>query len=416
MAKQLYFSRDTKVYLEFNGVVWDIPVLDGFSFSQGNESTEITLAEMEDSAGLSRRGRRAFNTALSPGEWSLSTYVRPFKSAGSGTGKADDTAQVHAVEEVLWGLFLGAREWDSNGFVMTSDNITVKAGAVGSDGLTQNEKYIIDTAGDTNWTSIGAAAATVGTIFTRNGTAATGSTGIARRLVNDPAASSSAFNAQSSNRSSLGTCNIYMVLGDQHRSVYKLKDSVVNEATIDFDIDGIATINWSGQCSEVNDVTGNVIEHADSDVKFNLTVNQSDHALGDTTVTVDSVGDAEAGDFISATGIPANTTISSISGSTITLSAATTAALADNATLKVDKATRDGTKIADNDVLLDTSDGHRLSIITDAEETEVTTTPVFEDVTETDNFIRNRLSQLTVALDSSQQDPDNDSTNEFQSV
>ena len=56
---------------------------------------------------------------------------------------------------------------------------------------------------------------------------------------------------QSNNSSTLGTCNIYFVLGDADRSVYKLKDGVVNEATIDFEIDGIATINWSGQCSEV---------------------------------------------------------------------------------------------------------------------------------------------------------------------
>ena len=63
-----------------------MPVLDGFSFSQSNSTSEIALAEMEDSTGSSRRGRRAFNDALEPGEWSFSTYVRPFTSAGSGTG------------------------------------------------------------------------------------------------------------------------------------------------------------------------------------------------------------------------------------------------------------------------------------------------------------------------------------------
>ena len=49
-----------------------------------------------------------------------------------------------------------------------------------------------------------------------------------------------------SNKSTLGTCNIYFVLGDTSRMVMKLKDAVVNEAGIDFEIDGIATINWSG--------------------------------------------------------------------------------------------------------------------------------------------------------------------------
>lgn len=326
MADKIYFSRDTKCYIEFNNAVWEVPVLDGFSFSQGNESTEITLAEMEDSTGTSRRGRRAFNTALAPGEWSISTYVRPFKSAGSGAGKADDAAQTHAVEEVLWGLFLGAREWDSTGFYMTSDNITIDGT---TDNTTNGEKYVIDTVGNTNWTSLGAGAATVGTVFTRNGTAATGAAGgIARRLVNDPDTSSSAFNAQSSNRSSLGTCNIYFVLGDADRSVYKLKDGVVNEATIDFDIDGIATINWSGQCSEVIEFTGSTIESDDEPNN------------GDTT--------------------------------------------------------QDATALAVGDVWLDSNDSYKLYVCTDNTDTSETfTTRIAEDVTETDNFIRNRLSQLT---------------------
>ena len=82
MAQQLYFSRDTKVYVEIGSDVWEIPVLDGFSFSQATNSSEITLAEMESVGGVSRRGRRAFNDSLAPAEWSFSTYVRPFISAG----------------------------------------------------------------------------------------------------------------------------------------------------------------------------------------------------------------------------------------------------------------------------------------------------------------------------------------------
>ena len=109
MAQQLYFSRDSKMFIEFKGYVWEVPVLDGFSFSQSTNSSEITLAEMESSTGASRRGRKAFNDSLSPGEWSCSTYVRPFKAAGASTaGSADLSAKVHAVEELLWALMMGA--------------------------------------------------------------------------------------------------------------------------------------------------------------------------------------------------------------------------------------------------------------------------------------------------------------------
>jgi hypothetical protein len=48
----LQFSRNTKVYLEqgwYN--IWEIPVLDGFSFSQATNASEITLNEMSAVAG-----------------------------------------------------------------------------------------------------------------------------------------------------------------------------------------------------------------------------------------------------------------------------------------------------------------------------------------------------------------------------
>ena len=288
MAEQLYFSRDSKCFIEFDGVVWEIPVLDGFSFSQANNSSEITLSEMESSAGVSRRGRRAFNDSLAPGEWSISTYVRPFTSAGTGTGAADGAAEVHAVEEVLWALMAGADNYDGS-------------------------TYDFDRGGSN---------------------------------VITPAGSSSVINFDQSNKSTLGTANIYFVLGDASRSVVKLKDAVVNEASVDFEIDGIATINWSGQCSEVIDFTGSTEENATMPVN------------GDTT--------------------------------------------------------QDGTTVAVGDVWLDSDDGYRLYVMTNVGAgTEASTSYVDEKITDTANFIRNRLTTLTVTPTS--QDPDNDGTNELQS-
>ena len=43
MADTLYFNRETKVYVEIGSTVWEIPVLDGFSFSQATNTSEITL-------------------------------------------------------------------------------------------------------------------------------------------------------------------------------------------------------------------------------------------------------------------------------------------------------------------------------------------------------------------------------------
>ena len=289
MAQQLYFSRDTKMFLEFDSFVWEIPVLDGFSFSQATNSSEITLNEMESSAGVSRRGRRAFNDSLAPGEWSFSTYVRPFTAAGAsqGTGSADAAPEVHAVEEVLWALMAGA------------DNYT-------------SSKY------DKGGTDV---------------------------LV--PAGSEMNINFDSSNVAQLSTFNLYFVLGNANRTVMKLEGCVVGEASLDFDIDGIATIAWSGNAANVLDFTGSTIE---------------------------------------ATSAPA-----------------------------FDANTKDGSEIAVGDVFLDTDNGHKLQIVTvkPGSGTVSLGSYVNEAITTTTNFIRNRLTVLTVTPTS--QDPDSDGTPELES-
>lgn len=188
----LYFSRDTKMYVKIGSSVWEIPLLDGFSFSQANNSTEVVLAEMEDSSGVSKRGRRVFNDSLAPVEWSFSTYARPFKSAGTntaGNAEKNGTQAHHAVEEVLWALMVG----------------------------------------DATYTAPSASQAFALTGFTSDATDL-----------------DIAFT--SSNKSILGTADIFFSLDDGGANgvVYKMADAVVNEVTIDFDIDGIATLNWSG--------------------------------------------------------------------------------------------------------------------------------------------------------------------------
>ena len=187
MADTLYFSRDTKMYVKIGSAIWEIPVLDGFSFSQGNNSTEVTLSEAESSAGVSKRGRKVFNDSLAPVEFSFATYARPFLSAGSGGGAADGSAKQHAVEEVLWALMAGPATYSSNAFTNT----------------------------------------------TTHGSGASADLDI---------------DFDQSNKSQLGTADVFFSLDDggSNPTVYKIAGAVINEASIDFDIEGIATINWSG--------------------------------------------------------------------------------------------------------------------------------------------------------------------------
>lgn len=221
MAATIQLSRNTHVYLEKGGLYWKIPVLDGYSFSQATATTEVTLNEMSDAGGNSNRGRAMFTNALEPAEWSFSTYARPFKTGSSETAKASDAHT--AVEEALWAFFFGATSY------------TAEAGS------------------NTATTGLWSPAA-----ITRT-------------------ASNMVVTSEQSDKVELGTFNLFFVLGgcdvgadendfgsDTGQTIYKLTDCVVNTAGIDFDIDGITTINWSGfgktitQQAELNNVGTNI--------------------------------------------------------------------------------------------------------------------------------------------------------------
>lgn len=193
MADTLYFSRDSKVFIKIGSAIWEMPVLDGFSFSQATNASEITLNEMSDTSGNSRRGRQMFTDSYAPAEWSFSTYARPFESAGSGAGAADDAAKHHAVEEVLWALMVGDAAYSSKTFT----------------GFTADTTDLDITFG-------------------------------------------------SSNKTTLGTADIFFVMGGAGsgtKTTYKIANCCVNEASLDFDIDGIATINWSGMGTIITEDT-----------------------------------------------------------------------------------------------------------------------------------------------------------------
>ena len=69
MATKLYFSRDTKVIAHVpmatagtQSMYYDIPVLDGFSFSQATNTSEITLNEAQSTSGVVEEVERCLTT------------------------------------------------------------------------------------------------------------------------------------------------------------------------------------------------------------------------------------------------------------------------------------------------------------------------------------------------------------------
>lgn len=315
MADTLYFSRDTKVYvapLDASGDeqgVWEIPVLDGFSFSQSTNTSEVTLNEMSDSSGNSRRGRQMFTDSYAPAEWSFSTYARPFKSSGTGSGAASDiSGQNHAVEEVLWAMMVGDAAYSnaatSGGAVATLSGVVTFTALSGNNKLGEDSTFILSTTSDgdgagaqillTYTEETGAIVATLSTetgsgytaadklfigrqaiaaalnvplaaIVTSDGnndfeaTVATVATASGGTTFTGFTRDSTDLNISfaNSNKVTLGTANIYFVLGGAGsgtKTVYKVSNCCVNEASLEFDIDGIATIAWSGMGTIISEV------------------------------------------------------------------------------------------------------------------------------------------------------------------
>jgi hypothetical protein len=258
MADNLYFSRDTKLYATFknaSGTVqaaFELPILDGFSFSQANNTSEITLSEMESSTGRSRRGRRLFNDSLAPAEWSFSTYVRPFESAGSDYVSGDN----HCVEEVLWAQMAGADSYNDT----TDEFESVKFAGVFSDDLITN----------TDATDLD-------------------------------------VTFEKSNRAVLQPMDLYFVMETNAAEpvVYKLQDACVNEANITFEVDGIATIEWSGFAKDIKDwtanttVSGTPAAATDGDIILDSSAsNAFNYDNGSTLVTAKDEGVTDTDNFI----------------------------------------------------------------------------------------------------------------------
>ncbi len=137
-----YFQRDTKVYIHVPtatagtpAMYYEIPVLDGYSFSQATNASEITLNQAQDTSGNSIRARQMFNDSFAPAEWSFSTYISPYLTktaaatygvAGAG-GTTDSSTTLHReVSEALWGMF----------FAQTLNNVITTAATAGGGGNT----------------------------------------------------------------------------------------------------------------------------------------------------------------------------------------------------------------------------------------------------------------------------------------
>jgi len=205
-----------------NANCFRIGVLDGYSFSQGSESTDVTINE---AGATPNRGSKRFNDSLPPAEWSFGTYVRPFKH-GAASYRADGTYD--CCENILWAALAGTALSDATG----------------------------------------------------NGIATSTS-----------AATGALIDFIESDAHELLKLNLFFAL---ENTTYRLNDAQIGSAEVDFSIDGIAQITWSGSATTIDQIE----ESWDDPSKYKIEAYDADgsgltHSSGTTDTYVEGYNYAD---------------------------------------------------------------------------------------------------------------------------
>lgn len=181
---------------------FELQPLDGMSFSQNTTMETVTLSE---SGSTPSRGQRSFATSLDPVDWNLSTYIRPLMVEGgvADAGTLGDGDFVRCEEACLWNAMFSKTAID-----LSSATAITTANAAYSE------------------TATVAGSVPVTTITTVN-----------------------------SNVNQLLPFGLIVKFDD---TTILIHNCVVNQASIDFGIDQIGTIAWTGQGTELEVITSAV--------------------------------------------------------------------------------------------------------------------------------------------------------------
>ena len=272
----------------------ELTILDGFSFGQATQQQTIQLSE----AGTSPvRGQRAFNTALDPVEFSFSTYIRPYFST-----------VVRAEEEVLWNALFGSNAIDTTGLTLnitgsgitrastTASTAVINCASVNLSGFgvalgdVLNIGNFASTAtAAAEWAgpiklitvtgTMSAATAMTVEYLTPPTAAATGAGLVTTtaKLFKNPwfiqgtAVSQAAFaqvNTGMSNKNQLQKFGMYFLVDN---AVYAIDNCVLDSASIDFALDGIAQVTWTGKGTALKYLPSAVVTMSGSNAVFSGT-------------------------------------------------------------------------------------------------------------------------------------------------
>lgn len=246
---------------------FELQVLDGFSFSQTTNSETVSISE---AGSTPNRGSRSFNTSLAPVDFSFTTYIRPSKPS-----------TVVAEEQVLWNALLGATAIStatSLGTVSsitrasTAAAVTIVGTGLASSALPAGTVFTMGGIGGTlahEWnTPILVSSASATTIVGSYLTAP--STGTAPGALGTPTYQMSAWTVHPAVAADTAKPGAYALVTAAKSGVnqlqpfgmvvaidgatYLLDNCALNQAQIDFGLDGIASIQWSGNGTAIRTV------------------------------------------------------------------------------------------------------------------------------------------------------------------
>lgn len=256
----------------------ELAVMNGFSFSQNTDSQTITVSEAGD---IPTRGQRAFNTALQPVDFSFTTYIRPRGA----------TTTIDMDEKVLWNALLsdGALNVAPTG-ITQAGSFTATTTAIVRTGSTNQVTFTwasldistvplfvatdvgkkINIAGVVTTTGLGFNGSATIVSFTGTVSACTGmvvtmdvaplgtgnpttvagpvsftkTSAVMRNLVAGTEAAHMAVTVGFSNKNQLQKFGLVVIV-DQ--ATYIIDNAALDQAVIDFGLDGIASVAWTGK-------------------------------------------------------------------------------------------------------------------------------------------------------------------------
>lgn len=261
----------------------EIAVLDGFTFSQGTTNDVISISE----AGTAPvRGQRSFNTALNPVEFSFSTYIKPYLST---TVKAD--------EAILWNALFSNTQLTASPIVLggttsaaTYTQATGKLAITGT-GMTGLSNLVVgDIVHVKGITGTGMTAANMFNAAAKV-TAITSTTNLELQYLtaypsamsfvaaNIPATVSFAkyawlehvavstdtgvgnvpYSEATTARSNLNQLAPFGMIITVDNITYVIDNCALDQASIDFGLDGIATVSWTGKGTAIRQMASPVI-------------------------------------------------------------------------------------------------------------------------------------------------------------